>query len=76
MIGTRKEAVKTSETVETVEIIETGKDSKESESGEYPENLIQFSCIWYSIIFQKKFVPMLVLFDSGSEGNTIYPTFT
>ena len=30
----------------------------------------------YSIIFQKKFVPILVLFDLGNEVNAIYPTFT
>ena len=37
--------------------------------------LIQVPYIWYSITFRKKSVPVLALFDSGSEVNTIYPTF-
>ena len=62
---TRKDAVETAKT--------TGKDGKESE-GEYPEIFVWVPCIRYSIIFQKKSMPTLALFNSGSEINTTYPT--
>ena len=54
--GTREEAVETAETI--------GKNGKESE-GEYLENIARVPCIWYLIIFQKKSVPVLALFDLG-----------
>ena len=68
---TREEAVKTAEAIETVKV---GKNGKENKS-EYP-NLVQVLCIQYPITFWKKFVSVLTLFDSGSEVNAIYLTFT
>ena len=64
---TRKEAVETAETAGE------GRDGKESKC-EYP-NLVQVLCIRYPITFQTKSVPVLALFNSGSEFNTIHPTF-
>lgn len=58
-----------------VETVKTGDNGKEIESSKYPENLAQVPCIQYLITFQKKSVPMSVLFDSSGEFNTIYPTF-
>lgn len=59
--------------VETTKIFsKNGEESKDK----YLENLAQVPCIWYPITFWKKFVPMLVFFDSDNEFNTIYPTFT
>ena len=58
---------------EVVKTARASKDGKESK-GEYP-NLAQVLCIQYSITFQKKFVSVSVLFDSGSEINVIYPIF-
>ena len=66
---TREKVVKTADTAGA------GKNSKKSEK-KYLENLIQVSYIRYSIIIRKKFVPMLVLFDSGNKVNAIYLTFT
>ena len=60
-----------------VEVIKTagaGKDSEGSKD-EYPKSLAQVPYIRYPITFQKKFVPMSALFDSGSEVNAIYPIF-
>ena len=68
--GTRKEEVEAAESVGTVKV---GKDDKKSE-GKYP-NLAQVPCIRNPITFRKKSVSMLALFDSGSEVNTIHPTF-
>ena len=67
--GTKK---KTIGAVETTGAGEHGKKSK----GEYSENLIWISYIWYPITFRKKFVPMLALLDSGSKVNAIHSTFT
>ena len=65
------------ETVETDEAIETVGASKDKEKSkvEYPENLTQVSYIRYSIIFRKKSVPVLALFDLGNKVNAIHPTF-
>ena len=71
MTRTKEKTVKTAEPVRTAG---DRKDGVESE-GEYSENLAQVSCIRYSITFQKKSVPVLTLFDSGSKVNAIYPTF-
>ena len=74
--GTRAETVKTVETVETAEAVGTvkaGQDSNESK-GECP-NLARIPCIWYPITVRKKSMPMLALFDSCSEVNTIRPIF-
>ena len=62
------------EAVETVETAKANKDGEESEA-EYLENLAQVLCIWYSIIFQKKSVPVSTFLDSSSKINIIYPTF-
>ena len=67
---TREKAVKTAGIIETAR---TGKD--ESESGEYPKSFVRILYIRYLITFQKKFVPMLALFDSNSEVNIISLTF-
>ena len=64
MTQTRKKVVKTAKAV--------GKDSEESK-GEYLENFAQVLYIRYPIIFQKKSVIMLVLFNSGRKFNAIYP---
>lgn len=69
---TRKEAVETAKTIKTAR---TDKNSKENKDSEYLRNLIQVLCIQYSITFQKKFVPVLALFKSGSKVNAIYSTF-
>lgn len=53
----------------------TNKNGKESKSGEYPENLARVSYIRYLIIFQKKSVPELALFDLYNKINAIYSTF-
>ena len=68
--GTRAETVETAESDRTTEV---GEDGNESE-GECP-NLTKVPCIRYYITFWKKFVPVSVLFDSGSEVNAIHPTF-
>lgn len=65
---------RTAESAKAAEVSEAGKDGEESE-GKYLKNLIWVSCIWYPINFQKKSIPVLVLFDSDSKINTIYPTF-
>ena len=65
--GIREEAVGADETARF------GKDGKESK-GEYLKNLAQVPYIRYPIIFWKKSIPVLVLFDSGSEGNAIHLT--
>ena len=62
------------EAVETAETAGMGKNSKKSEDKD--PNLVRVPCIWYLITFHKKSVPVLVLFDSGSEVNAIYPNFT
>ena len=60
---TREEAIKIAKAVETAG---ADKNGKESESSKNPRpNLAQIPCIWYSITFQKKFMPMSVLFDSS-----------
>ena len=74
MTGTRGEAVETTETIEAIETARAGKDGNESKS-EYPENLTQVLCIWYSITFRKKSLPVLALIDSGNKINVIYPTY-
>ena len=74
--GTRAETVEAGETDKTLEAVgtaEVGKDGDESK-GECP-NLIRVLCIQYPIIFRKKFVPVLALFDLGSEVNAIHLTF-
>ena len=68
MTETRREAV------ETAEIAGKGRDGKESKN-EY-SNLARVPCIRYPITIQKKFVPVSALLDSGSEVNTIHPTYT
>lgn len=73
----KAEIDKTAKAIETAKTIKTagaGKNGKWSE-GEYLENLVQLPYIRYPITFRKKSVPVLVLFDLGSEVNTIYPTF-
>ena len=70
VIVTRKEMIKAIEADETAEIDEENKESK----GEY-SNLAQVLCIRYPITFRKKSVSVLVLLDSGSKVNAIYPTF-
>ena len=73
----KAEIDKTAKAIETTKTIETagvGKNSKWSED-EYLENLVQLPCIQYPITFQKKSMPVLVLFNLGSKVNTIYPTF-
>ena len=86
MIGTRENAVETMKTCKTAEAVETGKiietaeankNGKKSKDGENPKsNLTQVPCIWYPIIFWKKNVPMLALFDSNSKINAIYLIFS
>ena len=71
-------AIETAEAVKTAKAIKaagTGKDGEKSRN-EYLENLAQVPYVWYPITFRKKFVPVLVLFDSSSEVNAIHPTFT
>ena len=63
---TRKEVVETAKAA--------NKDGKKSED-EYLENLVQVLYIRYLIIFQKKSVPILAFFISGSEVNAIYLIF-
>ena len=75
MTATRKKAVETAKIAEAIETAGASKDGKENKDDEYPEKLTQVPCIWYSIIFWKKFLPVLALLDSGSEINAIYPTF-
>ena len=58
--------------VETAEA--DGKDGEQSE-GEYSENLVHIPCIWNPVICRKKSMPVLALFDLGSEVNAIHPTF-
>ena len=60
--------------VDTAKTIRADKNGKKSKS-EYLENLIQFLCIWYPITFRKKFMLMLVLFDTNSEINAIHSIF-
>lgn len=48
--------------------IKAGKNDKNLRT-----NFAQVLCIWYPIVFEKKFV--LALFDLGSKVNIIYPTF-
>ena len=69
VIETREETV---ETVGAVETAEVGKDDKKSK-GKYP-NLAQVPCIRYPMTFQKKFVSVSALLDSGREVNAIHPT--
>lgn len=65
---TREKAFETAETIGDVEVDENG------EGGEcLAINLIQVLYIWYLITFWKKFV--LILFNSGSKLNAIFPTF-
>lgn len=62
------------ETVKSTRVIGTNGAGEDSKSGKYPgTNFIQVLCIWYSIIFQKKFV--LIFFNLNSEVNAIYLTF-
>ena len=68
---TREETVQTAEAVETTEIVKDGDESK----NEYP-NLARVPCIRYFMTFRKKCVPISTLFDSGSEVNAIYSTFS
>lgn len=74
VIGNREEAVETAETAEVVEISRVDKDSNKSKN-EYLRNLTQVPCIWYFITFQKKSVPMSVLFNLDIEVSTIHATF-
>ena len=71
---TRGGAIGIVETIEAIETAGAGKDDKESK-GEYPKNFAQVLCIWYLIIFGKKFALVLALFDLDSKINTIYSTF-
>ena len=76
VIETRAETVEATQPIKTAEAIGTAKvneDGDENE-GEYP-NLTRIPCIRYPITFRKKSVPLLALFNSGSEVNAIYPTF-
>lgn len=66
VIATRKKAV---------EAAGAGEDSEKSKGDKYLGNFAQVLYIRYPITFRKKFIPVLVLFDSGSEVNAIYPTF-
>ena len=59
-----------------VETAGAGKDGEKSEDSEYPGKLVPILCIWYSITFRRKSVPMLLLFESSNEVNAIHPTFT
>ena len=70
VIETKEKMVEAAKTVETARAGKGGEKSKI----EYPENLAQVPCIRYPITFQKKFVPVLLFFDSGSEVNAIHPT--
>lgn len=69
---TRKKAIETAGIAKTVGI---SKNNKESKGGRYPGNLAQIPYIQYFITFWKRSVPMMALFDCGSEINAIYPTF-
>ena len=60
------------EGVEAIKTARTGKDGEENKS-ESPENLAWVPCIRYPTTFRKKSVPVLALFDSGSEVNAIHP---
>ena len=83
--GTENKEVKTAKTsksakmVETAKAVETtraGKDGKQSKGGENLRlNLVQIPCIWYSVTFQKKSMPVFTLLDLGSKVNAIYPNF-
>ena len=68
---TTEQMAMTSKAVKTAEANKNGKESRDK----YPENLAQAWCIWYPITFQKKSMPMLVLFNWSSMVNAIYPTF-
>ena len=65
----REEMVETAKAIETAG---TGKDGRKIKS-EYPENLAQVPCIYYSINFGKKSV--LAFLDLGSQINAIYLAF-
>ena len=69
VIGTKKKTVGTIEAVKTAKV----REEDEQRQGEYP-NFARVPYIRYPIIFQKKLVCVLVLFNSGSKVNTIYPT--
>ena len=68
--GTKKEVAETAEAGETTGAGKNGEESKD----EYL-NLAQVPYIRYPITFQKQFIPILVLFNLGSEVNAIYPIF-
>ena len=70
MTGNREEMIETAEAIKTAEVVKDGKESKD----EYP-NLTWVPCIRYPIIFRKKSVSMLTLFDSDIEVNAIHPIF-
>ena len=72
--ATRKEAVETAEIAKAIETAGASEDGKEGKGDKDPRNLIRISYIRYPITFWRKFV--LTLFDSDSEVNTIYLTFT
>lgn len=69
MTVTRKKA---DETNGTIEAVDNGKDGK---GDKYAWNLIPVLYIPYSTTFQRKSMPMLALFDSGSGVNAIQLTF-
>ena len=58
-----------------VETARAGKDGEESKGYEYLKDFLQVPCIRYFITFWKKFMLVLVLFDSNSKVNAIYPVF-
>lgn len=62
---------KAKEEAKPVETAGAGKDGEESES----VNFVQVLYIRYLITFGKKSMPVLTLFDSGNEVNTIYLTY-
>lgn len=60
------------EITETAETIEISKNGEKSEVGKYLGNFAWVLCIWYTITFQKKSVPVSAFFDSSNEVNAIY----
>ena len=68
----KEEAVEIAEVVETTGVEEDGKKNK---GNKYSGNYVKVPYIWYLIIFRKKSVLVLALFDSNSEINAIHPTF-
>ena len=63
------------EMVEAIKTAGASKDDKKSKSNKYLGNLTWVPYIQYSIIFQKIFMSVMALFNSGSEVNTFHPTF-